>query len=839
MSQETTGTIEGMVLNHRYQVEAVFNDKGGMGLIYRGIDLNLRGTVILKKSRFVDEQSRAAFEREARLLYGLRHNALPRVIDYFIAEDGGQFFVMEFIPGQDLSEMLTERIEKSLGPFTFDTVLEWGDQLMDALHYLHTHQPPIIHRDIKPQNLKVMPNGQIILLDFGLAKGAVSGMTLGSASIQGYTPNYAPLEQMRGSGTDARSDIYSLAVTMHCLLTGQMPPDAVSRAIDTLSAQPDPLRPIHEINPKFPMAISEALQRASSLNQNERPPTALAMRETLREARAKARPTDSGILSELTFNSYPQHPAQKPSEPVASFRAAASYKNNVGDPAAVTPLVVESAQVVAIPSAHEQKEKGAPVVAEAPLPSVKRQKDAPKSNRAGTSVPPNSTQAKSGRQMVDQAVAWPSDAVRTNPPSGAFGADGDPFDTIPDPIADEALLAELVAQAPALQTTPSVATDAAQAASKSAEMRPTSLVFIEHKDDGKPVENNAAEPVEAAASKPQPDVSSRSKAQSGINKSQSRTAPPTPVAFINDPPPRSHRSRPSSQPVFQRTSQVAEPSIQSFISESEPPPEVEKPSQGDKLPNIDLTGIINNPTVAGGTPKGMRSYTEVIALNVRLEMHAIPGGEFLMGSPDQRGYADEYPQHRVTLSPFYIGKYPITQSQWRAVMRTNPSHFIGNNHPIDSVTWDEAIEFCRRLSYATGRLYRLPSEAEWEFACRASTYTQFNYGDEEELLSQYAWSLVNSSNHTHPVGEKKPNGWGLYDMHGNVWEWCQDWYSADYYSHSSNVNPAGSATGTSRILRGGSWYSLPNYCRSAGRSNHQPDLRDPLVGFRVVGEAKA
>jgi len=220
-------------------------------------------------------------------------------------------------------------------------------------------------------------------------------------------------------------------------------------------------------------------------------------------------------------------------------------------------------------------------------------------------------------------------------------------------------------------------------------------------------------------------------------------------------------------------------------------------------------------------------------------MHAIPGGEYLMGSPDQRGYAEEYQQHRVTLSPFYIGKYPITQSQWRAVMRTNPSHFIGANHPVDSVTWDEAIEFCRRLSYATNRIYRLPTEAEWEFACRAATFTQFNYGDEEELLSQYAWSLANSGNHTHPVGEKKPNGWGLYDMHGNVWEWCQDWYAADYYHHSPNVNPPGPSNGLSRVLRGGSWYSLPNYCRSAGRSNHQPDLRDPLVGFRVVGEIKA
>ena len=256
------------------------------------------------------------------------------------------------------------------------------------------------------------------------------------------------------------------------------------------------------------------------------------------------------------------------------------------------------------------------------------------------------------------------------------------------------------------------------------------------------------------------------------------------------------------------------------------------------LPNIDLTGVLANPNIGAVTPKGMRSFTEIIALNVRMEMHAIPGGEFLMGSPEKRGYADEYPQHRVTLSAFYIGKYPITQAQWRAVMRTNPSHFNGNNHPVDSITWDEAVEFCRRLSYATNRNYRLPTEAEWEFACRAGTTTLYNYGDEEDLVMQYAWCLPNSGNHTHPVGEKKPNGWGLYDMHGNVWEWCQDWYGGDYYQYSPNVNPAGPTKGTSRVLRGGSWYSLPNYCRSAGRSNHQPELRDPLVGFRVVCDGK-
>ena len=943
---ELASPIEGTVLNYRYQVEQVFNDKGGMGLIYRATDLNLRSTVILKKSRFVDEQSRAAFEREARLLYGLRHNALPRVIDYFITEDASQFFVMEFIPGQDLSEMLGDRVEKGIGPFPIETVLDWGDQLLDALHYLHNHQPPIIHRDIKPQNLKLMPNGQVILLDFGLAKGAVSGMTLANASIQGYTPNYAPLEQMRGSGTDARSDIYSLAVTMHCLLTGQMPPDAVSRAIETLSAQPDPLRAIHDINPNFPRPISEALQRACSLNQNERPATALAMRDVLRDARKRAAQLAS------PSNQPSAHPSAAPGKPT-TLRGLAQQGEAKTPSQAEQPLAAPASSPV-VPAASSTPAQQVAVQAEAknkpsaaPMPEPAKVPTAP--DKIGPDKGANSPAAKreeaaatpKGPEKVDVAAASPvaaPDPVAGPAPAPAVaqakqplapkaeaalqpGLNTDslapsPFDTMVDPLPSrsindwespsqydtvvdlppsssetsspaepkpEALKPEAAPRPEVRQPDPTPATPVNPAPHKPKEikpktpaphepapkqhfrpaaapaqanqpvpvrrepvqalapaappapaapagddpLRPTSLVLIEHKDDGKPV--RPAEPPPAAPT----DYAARSRVVQApgsptVNKPPQRPSANEQLARRNSPLP----ATPSYRLVGQ---QFQEPSLSLL---REPPVEVETPSQGDVLPNIDLTGVLANPNIGAVTPKGMRSFTEIIALNVRMEMHAIPGGEFLMGSPKKRGYADEYPQHRVTLSAFYIGKYPITQAQWRAVMRTNPSHFNGNNHPVDSITWDEAVEFCRRLSYATNRNYRLPTEAEWEFACRAGTTTLYNYGDEEDLVMQYAWCLPNSGNHTHPVGEKKPNGWGLYDMHGNVWEWCQDWYGGDYYQYSPNVNPAGPTKGTSRVLRGGSWYSLPNYCRSAGRSNHQPELRDPLVGFRVVCDGK-
>ncbi len=281
---------EDTILNNRYRILRVLSDKGGMGMIYQAHDLNLNGTVVIKQSRFTEQELRRqyphlpaeqvrsqaeylrkAFEREAKLLFGLRHSALPRVIDYFATPDGNQFFVMEFIPGKDFGELLSERLRQNQGPFPLDQVLGWAEQILDVLHYLHTNfDPPVIHRDIKPQNLKLMPSGQVILLDFGLAKGARPGMSV-VESVHGHTPHYAPLEQInRKAGqeqpTDPRSDIYSLAVTLYHLLTGQLPPDAVERVAETISGGDDPLRPARELSAQIPLAVSEVLQRAAALN---------------------------------------------------------------------------------------------------------------------------------------------------------------------------------------------------------------------------------------------------------------------------------------------------------------------------------------------------------------------------------------------------------------------------------------------------------------------------------------------------------------------------------------------------------------------------------------------
>lgn len=267
------------VLQSRYRIVRQLG-QGGMGAVFEAIDERLDTIVALKETLFADERLRKQFEREARLLARLHHPALPRVSDHF-AESEGQFLVMQFIPGEDLAEMIAKRN----GPFPPEQVLSWADQLLDALDYLHTQEPQIIHRDIKPQNLKLTARGQIILLDFGLAKGQASEVSrvTTSASIFGYTPNYAPLEQVQGLGTDPRSDIYSLSATLYHLLTGVKPPDALTRAAALVNGQADPLLLANEINNAVPAAAAAVLNKAMSQNRGQRYPSAVAMRRALKD----------------------------------------------------------------------------------------------------------------------------------------------------------------------------------------------------------------------------------------------------------------------------------------------------------------------------------------------------------------------------------------------------------------------------------------------------------------------------------------------------------------------------------------------------------------------------
>ena len=267
------------ILQSRYQVVRHLG-RGGMGAVYEAIDLRLGHTVALKQTLTSDPQMWKQFEREARLMAGLNHFVLPRVSDYF-TEGNRAFLVMQFVEGADLAEMIAQQP----GPFPRNAVVAWADQLLDALIYLHAHERQIIHRDIKPHNLKVTPEGHIVLLDFGLAKSQSNNSDSGISctSVYGYTPRYAPLEQIQDLGTSPQSDIYALGATLYHLLTGIKPPDALARAAALVSARPNPLKPANEVNSVVGPELAAILNCAMAQNPDERYASAGEFREALRQ----------------------------------------------------------------------------------------------------------------------------------------------------------------------------------------------------------------------------------------------------------------------------------------------------------------------------------------------------------------------------------------------------------------------------------------------------------------------------------------------------------------------------------------------------------------------------
>ena len=269
--------------------------------------------------------------------------------------------------------------------------------------------------------------------------------------------------------------------------------------------------------------------------------------------------------------------------------------------------------------------------------------------------------------------------------------------------------------------------------------------------------------------------------------------------------------------------------------------------QGLKLEQIEVVTVNKFGEIIQRQPRVARYFIEDLGNGISLEMAAIPGGTFMMGSPENEiiRLNDQSPQHQVTVPSFFMGKYPVTQAQYQAIMGTNFSYFKGSNRPVECVSWDNAVAFCEKLSQITGKTYRLPSEAEWEYACRAGTTTPFHFG--ETITTDLANYNGNYTYGQEPKGVYRrettevgsfgvANNFGLYDMHGNVWEWCQDNWHSNYEGAPIDGSAwLGIEKNTNiRLLRGGSWYSHPENCRSAARDYDILDYDLYTIGFRVV-----
>ncbi len=606
----------------------------GIGASYLAADIRFRNAaVVVRQTLVVSDRDdfREAFQREAMLLNTLRHPALPRVMDSFGYRDS-EFVVAEYIAGDDLATQLVRRGT----PFPVEIVALWADRLLDALSYLHSRVPPVIHRHVEPRNVMLTPEGEVVLLGLGFSDGsAVAQATVGPSEAVG-AGNYAPPELANGREADGRADLYSLAATVRYLLTMESPADASRRMVCSVNGDADPILPVHLLNPAVAPVVSDVLGRAMSLRADDRPESAAAMRDALRVG-----------FGELA----------------RGFSQMKPY--GLGGSG------------------------GVPVKADAPATG-----------------------------------AWPPPARLGNPSSAT------------------------VVEKPWPQ-------------------HPRTDVWPKAPATGR-------------------GAASREPGSRGGSTNATLWVAGVWLAFI------------VAIGVF---------AVWYLTKLNEPP---------EPLPPF--VPIAVSPVL----PPPPKNISVDIGTGVSVELVLIPAGTFTMGAVNEA--SQKAPLHQVTISrPFYMGKFEVTLEQWERLMGSrsslppeiaarSPKDPAAGRHPVKNVSWDEVQEFIGHLNEQKGGGWRLPTEAEWEYACRAGTTE-----DSTVDFDQREWYVENSENMSHPVGEKRPNAWGLHDMQGNVAEWCQDFYSP---------------RGHERVIRGGAYAGDP--CPSSGRRSYVQHRPEPYTGFRLV-----
>ncbi|MBI3652993.1 MAG: SUMF1/EgtB/PvdO family nonheme iron enzyme [Acidobacteria bacterium] len=954
------------LLQERYKIIREIG-QGGMGTVYLAKDLRLGNTVALKENFFTDERMIKAFEHEARLLAGLRHPALIRVFDHF-SENDGQFLVMEHIAGDNLTEVLEKRKMRipPVGvpkPFEVEEVMLWAEQLLDALDYLHNQQYPIIHRDIKPQNLKLTQRNQIMLLDFGLAKGNSSTTMLRttSGSLLGYTPSYAPIEQIQGGGTEPRSDLYSLGATLYHLVTGISPLSAVIRAEAFLGGEPDPLRPPMQLNPDLWPEFSALLMKALEQHRNRRPSSAAEMLSMLRALprpavaqSAAPQPVKSYQTTVIDWEARREKEArqqqleevvrqaqeeaeirkQQLQEDLRRAQQEAEQQRQLEEETRRALAEVEALQLrqEQARQAREEAEQRQQQLAEQArqeeekirlLAEQSRQARQEWEQQKRLEEERSKAQEEELRQRAQYAGMPPHQGLALSSAPEAFSpqretqplyhyADSDPRSLQEEEARQsrdrkrlEERLQRLTTEAEELRRTLDELADrnhqdgepqrlleaqaqqamaeaehlkrqleaAARLATAEAQRFPQSEARLAQaaRGDEHQAHNRASEPEEThwqarlEPSSAAPDLqiyplnSAFTESAQSLGKQAERPTEAFGEGFheggLKNSLGRITRSLALRAPEFltrKLSSWVGKPLGSSAHEKASANLHLsaegvfgqyaeEQPSAKWKWLLAGAAGVIllivlivrlsytPSPT---SSPEDANTSAALASLLSPSNYVALKPGNFMMGGNGER---DEKPTHVVTFTKdFEIGKYEVTQGQWEALMGENPSKFRGNdNFPVEQVSYSEVVKFIDRLNKKDSRYaYRLPTEAEWEYACRAGSQ-----GDFAAKLDDLAWYERNSGNSPHAVGQKLPNAWGLYDMHGNVWEMCMDWYLENYYSYyaqSNRENPSGPPEGNRHTIRGGGYGAPPDRCRSATRWYALPYEKFDKVGFRLV-----
>lgn len=822
---------------------------GGMGVAYRAWDTERGLPVVVKipkRALLEDPKFAERFNREIRMLQGISHPQVVPILD--VGEyERMPYVVMRFLPGGSLANRRRHNSEGQPTANPPGMLHLWLPQIAEALD--HVHGLGIVHRDVKPENIFFDAHWGTFLGDFGIAKiveesGAFSrDQTLTVTSMAIGTQQYMAPEQFQPKAdVDGRTDQYALAVTVYEVLSGERPfRGETSNLIVEIMTTPAPS--LADRRPKLPSSLVAAVQRALSKQPGERFGSCQGFVDAVL-ADVKELPDEPDIARLMCPNC----------GNILKLRPdAAGRKGNCPKCRAEMKVArdLESLWVVSEDGGRTGVDTG--------------------SASGGTS--------KSGRiftTISGGVAAWPW----RGGPEGVLGG------LVAGPrwvlalsalvagvlciVAAPAILAWMYSQAPptvqvadGIETPTGTAPPAVEISTGIGEPPPVPLpsepaeadllaearVALdrdpqdrvahgvvgrllcfeqEHWDEG--LEHLAQCDTPALVTIAQNEISA------WTQPAEARTGDILRVAKawwdLNQ---GGFLPGAESEAVGRHSVDLYEQIVGKVWQDRDIVTANEWLDRDDRF-RLAVNNVRPEPAAA------LPARTELVAQpslvnSIGIEFRLIPPGTFMMGSED--GEADQKPVHEVRFTkPFYLGVYEVTNAQWKAVMGGEPpSQWKDDDRPVETVKWTDAVAFCQKLSVMpeeqkAGRVYRLPTEAEWEYACRAGTTTKWVSGNDEAILGDFAWFDSNSNSQTHPAGQKKPNSWGLYDMHGNVWEWCGDWYGL--YAAEAVADPQGPDSGSSRVIRGGSWYRSAGYCRSVDRYGVEPSDRDDDAGFRLA-----